>query len=1465
MFVSMSLMAQDVPRDDVQRADALRGEAASLSAKWTRERSEAEVLARQQGLQLRQVLPDGRVAELQRFEEGRPVYYITDNATSAESISSDRVYAGGTLGFALSGAGVTMAVWDGGSVRTTHQEFGGRVTQMDATSSLSDHATHVSGTMIASGVKAQARGMSPAAQLQAHDWNNDLSEMASRAAEGVQVSNHSYSSVSGWIYNYRRDGRWVWFGDYNDNSPEDRNFGLYEGRAQDWDQVVYTAQYYLPVKSAGNDRGDGPSTQPTQHWEYQAGWKLVNNVRDRDGGTEGYDCIPSYGNAKNIMTVGAVEDIPGGYSTAGDVRMTSFSGWGPADDGRIKPDIVANGTSLYSCVKSSNAAYATSSGTSMSSPSVAGSIGLLIEHQRNLHGSTRLRASTIKGLILHTADEAGSAPGPDYRFGWGLMNTGAAAKLMQLDADGSTSSIIREDELWQDGSVEFQVYSPGRGPLKITICWTDPAGPVQPSRVDPTNPVLVNDLDLRIEDPSRVEHLPWVLNPAQPGAPAAHGDNIVDNIEQVFIASPAEGYYTVRVTHKGALQGGSQWVSIIASVSNAPALMSPPDGLTELSTTPALQWYPALGATGYDVQVAATPDFKSPLYDVTDVQSTWVTPNSLPRLDRYYWHVRARDAQGTSEWSDIWSFETGSVPSDAGHALYFDGYDDVVVLPHRAAFADIEQQHAVTIEAWVNVRSWQNGRFPIVEKYNSTTGEGWSLQLRSNGRMEFTATNPETCSFTPTTDSWHHVAVSYDRTEGKLRMYVDGSRRCEVNYDEAIANTSDGFLYVGGSKSGSDTFGHGILDEVRIWSVARSEAEINADMFNVLDGTQAGLAMVMNCDDARGLQSKAPPGSEEAELQMGPVWLVSSVPMTPPPVPVLLYPGQNGINVPVVPTLRWQASTSAMHYRVQVSRTPDFSDLVLDSKNVTGTQTGGGTLDAEREYWWRANATNGIGSSDWSTPHKFTTAIAPPDKPQLVSPANGAQNLAVQTTLLWNAPARALRYHVQVSTDSLFDQSFVLNAEDLISPSVDARDLGNFQKYFWRVRAMNFGGSSEWSDTWSFTTLPAEPEAPVLIVPDVDEYGVALTPQFRWESVESAETYAMQLADDSAFTAPLLDVKNIPFTSYAASNLQQATWYYWRVRASNSAGNGPWSAPRRFLTLRPSPGRVQLRTPADGSMNISLLPQFTWEEVQYAESYRFELAEDTTFTAPLIAEDGLAAWQHSVTDSLFELQSYFWRVRAENESGEGEWSDTWEFSTEEIPLALPGAVTLLEAAADDFELVSPVLFRWTTTTPEVTHYWHQLAEDEQFSSTLLSDSTLTDTVATLALPLAEGSEFWWRVRAGNAAGWGPWSESRRNKLLTTTAAGALATPSVPQLHANYPNPFDARIGSTLRFTLPRAADVRLELRDLLGRLIALPATGHYPAGTHTAPLQSMNIPAGTYMLLLRAHGLTNVRMISINQ
>lgn len=543
--------------------------------------------AREKGWPLTLRGKNGRMAYLRGINtQGRPYYVTTtDNIISAATIRTTSLWAGGSSGLNLSGSSSFLkgriAVWDEGVVRPTHVELKGRVIQEDAAQGdtvLSDHSTHVSGTMIATGVNPVAKGMSYGAQLlQAYDFNSDESEMAKAAAgaNGIIVSNHSYADIAGWYIDEGENDRWEFWGNAGDTV--DISFGLYDQDAKTWDSIAYVAPYYLIAKAGGNNPGEtGPNVgQP--YWRFNASGQMVS-AGNRPAGISnnaGYRTIATYGCSKNILTLGAVNPIPGGYNQASDVVQASFSSLGPTGDGRIKPDVVADGVNVLSSISTADNAYDIYSGTSMATPATAGSSFLLQEYYGKLHSNTLMLAATLKGLLIHTADEAGNHPGPDYTFGWGLVDMQKAAAVITAD-NTDQSQQIKQSSLTQTTKDQetFAVTASGKMPLMATICWTDPPGtiasiPVGSHNFQDTVRKLVNDLDLRITDNvTNKVYYPWVLDPFNPGNAATKGDNIRDNVERVELGdSTVPGRtYTITVSHKKAtLTNTTQAYSLIIS------------------------------------------------------------------------------------------------------------------------------------------------------------------------------------------------------------------------------------------------------------------------------------------------------------------------------------------------------------------------------------------------------------------------------------------------------------------------------------------------------------------------------------------------------------------------------------------------------------------------------------------------------------------------------------------------------------------------------------------------------------------------------------------------------------------------------------------------------------------------------------------------------------------------------------
>ncbi|RYY19048.1 MAG: peptidase S8, partial [Sphingobacteriaceae bacterium] len=221
-----------------------------------------------------------------------------------------------------------------------------------------------------------------------------------------------------------------------------------------------------------------------------------------------------------------------------------------------------DGVNLISAGTAAADAYVSMSGTSMATPNVSGSVFLLQEYFAQKNSGNFMRAATLKGLVCHTAFDAGNI-GPDYIYGWGLLN---AAKAAQTITDIGVKSIISENTLAQGQTQTFNVIASGSGPLVATISWTDPAAaPGTVGVVDDPAIKLINDLDLRVNQGNTVFR-PYILNPASPATAATTGDNIRDNIEQVYIANAVPGKsYTISVNHKGTLNSGSQAYSLIVT------------------------------------------------------------------------------------------------------------------------------------------------------------------------------------------------------------------------------------------------------------------------------------------------------------------------------------------------------------------------------------------------------------------------------------------------------------------------------------------------------------------------------------------------------------------------------------------------------------------------------------------------------------------------------------------------------------------------------------------------------------------------------------------------------------------------------------------------------------------------------------------------------------------------------------
>ncbi len=479
--------------------------------------------------------------------------------------------------YGLSGAGQLVMVSELSDAQFSHPEFGGRLIT-GGTAQNGEHSTHVSGTIGASGLNAGAKGMAPAVQIREYNVGGSLSSIVralnTHIPEDHPIANNtSLGFPLGWCDQCDDSGRPVWLDD-------DELYGAYDGIATAvFDDL--TAQYdTLLVFSAGND-GTFPifQTQYDDHYH-------VDDEGDPDvsktycisptgsgndcaaglctGGCEvgfhhpqtPWDTMTVTGAAKNVLAVGAID--ADGTSTP---VVAGFSARGPAKDGRVKPDLVARGRRLLSTLPGST--YGLSSGTSMAAPVVTGIAALMGEQWQKTFGA-RPSAVELRAVLLAGTRDLGN-PGPDYTYGFGLVDAKASADL--IIGDGGTRSQIAKVSVSQSAVVQRTLTVTSAQNLRVLVTWADPSVVLLGN--DAFNAkALVNDLDIQVIGPDGTTYLPYVLDKVHYETPATHGVNNVDNTELIDIANAAPGTYRLRIIGANVSKGPQNAI-VVSNVKGA--------------------------------------------------------------------------------------------------------------------------------------------------------------------------------------------------------------------------------------------------------------------------------------------------------------------------------------------------------------------------------------------------------------------------------------------------------------------------------------------------------------------------------------------------------------------------------------------------------------------------------------------------------------------------------------------------------------------------------------------------------------------------------------------------------------------------------------------------------------------------------------------------------------------------------
>ncbi|HPI20378.1 MAG TPA: T9SS type A sorting domain-containing protein [Candidatus Kapabacteria bacterium] len=358
--------------------------------------------------------------------------------------------------------------------------------------------------------------------------------------------------------------------------------------------------------------------------------------------------------------------------------------------------------------------------------------------------------------------------------------------------------------------------------------------------------------------------------------------------------------------------------------------------------------------------------------------------------------------------------------------------------------------------------------------------------------------------------------------------------------------------------------------------------------------------------------------------------------------------------------------------------------------------------------------------------------------------------------------------------------------------------------------------------------------APLLIIPSNESTILTINPLLQWHVAAFASFYNLQVSDESEFLTTIFDINGIVEASYVINNLKPETEYFWRVRALDTFDISHWSEVWSFTTFS---NKVSLVFPANNSIKQPLNIRFTWQPLNNALKYNFQLAKDNAFIDKIYENAELTS---EFVDYVLEKNTkYYWRVRAALGSEVTEWSDVWTFTTFENEIIKP---TLISPANHSVELPNVLEFEWSSQSN--VFYKLEVALDMDF---LFKDVDTTLQYNKTTKKLAENSHYYWRVRATDGVNTSPWSDVWN--FYTKYNSEVQEFLVLNQNIDIYPNPATENINLTCIISNPTVLEICI--CDLLGNKLIKKNEQIFEAGEYKTQINLNSLPVGCYNLLIK--------------
>ncbi|MBN1426510.1 formylglycine-generating enzyme family protein [Candidatus Fermentibacteria bacterium] len=371
-------------------------------------------------------------------------------------------------------------------------------------------------------------------------------------------------------------------------------------------------------------------------------------------------------------------------------------------------------------------------------------------------------------------------------------------------------------------------------------------------------------------------------------------------------------------------------------------------------------------------------------------------------------------------------------------------------------------------------------------------------------------------------------------------------------------------------------------------------------------------------------------------------------------VPLLTQPSAGDTLYVAMPYFGWSDVPGATKYEITIGLDSLLSNPEVQDTTVVSEYQQALALPAERHYW-RVRAGDGFGWGAYAGPQSFVI-LNGIGVPVLDLPPDGSTTYDRTPFLRWYPLVDAERYRVEIAADS--DFVFVEVADEVMATELTVNEMLALGTHYWRVRAGVGSLWGQWTSPRSFI-VSVEPGVPELLSPADGATLQDQTPSLTWSSILGATSYAVQVADNTAFVSPLMDAIAVDTTATVSPALVSGA-YYWHVRAGNGLEWGDWSDHWQFLiaTVPAVPGLVW---PDSGAIVESGVPTFDWTDVEAATGYQLQVDNTNSFALPIEIDVETTLSTYTPLDSLIRGRHY-WRVRAGNDQGWSAWTNPWSFT-----------------------------------------------------------------------------------------------------------------------------------------------------------------------------------------------------------